>query len=68
MNKLLLLPQACLTALGIFCAVCRPISEGITAGLGVALVLRIYVEKETEEGRLVTPWPEAKKVSSTQYH
>lgn len=35
------------------------------AGLGVALVPRIYVEKEIEEGRLVTPWPEAKKVTKT---
>ncbi len=35
------------------------------AGLGVALVPRIYVEKEIETGRLVTPWPEAKKVTKT---
>lgn len=33
------------------------------AGLGVALVPRIYIEAEIHEGKLVAPWPEAKTVT-----
>lgn len=30
------------------------------AGLGVALVLELYIEKELKEQSLVTPWPKSK--------
>jgi DNA-binding transcriptional LysR family regulator len=33
------------------------------AGLGVALVPRLYVEAELEQGRLVAPWPEGQAVA-----
>ena len=33
------------------------------AGLGVALVPRLYVGAELEQGRLVTPWPEGKTIA-----
>ncbi|VVE29610.1 LysR substrate-binding domain-containing protein [Pandoraea fibrosis] len=31
--------------------------EAAIAGLGVALVPRLYIDRELEQGRLVTPWP-----------
>ncbi|MCI1838071.1 MAG: LysR substrate-binding domain-containing protein [Achromobacter ruhlandii] len=37
--------------------------EAALAGLGVALVPRLYVETEIAMGRLVAPWPQAKTVS-----
>ncbi|OZI23857.1 LysR family transcriptional regulator [Bordetella genomosp. 9] len=39
--------------------------EAALAGLGVALVPRLYVETELASGRLVAPWPAAKSVSKT---
>lgn len=39
--------------------------EAALAGLGVALVPRLYVETELAQGRLVAPWPEGKTVSKT---
>jgi DNA-binding transcriptional LysR family regulator len=33
------------------------------AGLGVALVPRLYVEAELEQGRLVAPWPEGQAIA-----
>jgi DNA-binding transcriptional LysR family regulator len=39
--------------------------EAALAGLGVALVPRLYVEVELAQGRLVAPWPQAKAVSKT---
>lgn len=39
--------------------------EAALAGLGVALVPRLYVETELAQGRLVAPWPEAKAISKT---
>ncbi len=35
------------------------------AGLGVALVPRLYVEADLARGDLVAPWPEGKTVSKT---
>ena len=35
------------------------------AGLGVALVPRLYVETELAQGRLVAPWPDGKSISKT---
>lgn len=35
------------------------------AGLGVALVPRLYVEAELAAGRLVAPWPEGRAISKT---
>ncbi|SUA89551.1 LysR substrate-binding domain-containing protein [Pandoraea pulmonicola] len=37
--------------------------EAALAGLGVALVPRLYVETELEQGRLVAPWPEGKAIA-----
>ncbi|CAG9238857.1 Transcriptional regulator, LysR family [Paraburkholderia tropica] len=37
--------------------------EAALAGLGVALVPRLYVGAELEQGRLVTPWPDGKGVA-----
>ena len=37
--------------------------EAALAGLGVALVPRLYVETELEQGRLVAPWPEGKTIA-----
>ncbi|WP_186110402.1 LysR substrate-binding domain-containing protein [Burkholderia gladioli] len=37
--------------------------EAALAGLGVALVPRLYVEAELEQGRLIAPWPDGKAVS-----
>ncbi|MEQ5841211.1 LysR substrate-binding domain-containing protein [Paraburkholderia acidicola] len=37
--------------------------EAALAGLGVALVPRLYVETELEEGRLVAPWPDGKAIT-----
>lgn len=37
--------------------------EAALAGLGVALVPRLYVGAELEQGRLVTPWPEGKTIA-----
>lgn len=39
--------------------------EAALAGLGVALVPRLYVEAELADGRLVAPWPEGKTISKT---
>ncbi|WDS37452.1 LysR substrate-binding domain-containing protein [Pseudoxanthomonas sp.] len=39
--------------------------EAALAGLGVALVPRLYVEEELAQGRLVAPWPEGKTISKT---
>ena len=36
--------------------------EAALAGLGVALVPRLYIGTELEQGRLVAPWPEGKGV------
>ncbi|WP_186236612.1 LysR substrate-binding domain-containing protein [Burkholderia gladioli] len=37
--------------------------EAALAGLGVALVPRLYIGAELEQGRLVAPWPDGKSVS-----
>ncbi|MFJ2991419.1 LysR substrate-binding domain-containing protein [Pandoraea sp. NPDC087047] len=37
--------------------------EGALAGLGVALVPRLYVGSEIAQGRLIAPWPEDKAVT-----
>lgn len=37
--------------------------EAALAGLGVALVPRLYVEAELEQGRLVAPWPDGKAIA-----
>ena len=39
--------------------------EAALAGLGVALVPRLYVEAELAQGRLAAPWPEGKTISKT---
>jgi len=39
--------------------------EAALAGLGVALVPRLYVETELASGSLVAPWPEGKTISKT---
>jgi DNA-binding transcriptional LysR family regulator len=39
--------------------------EAALAGLGVALVPRLYVEAELAQGRLVAPWPEGKTTAKT---
>ncbi|MEL4072973.1 LysR substrate-binding domain-containing protein [Ochrobactrum sp. GPK 3] len=39
--------------------------EAALAGLGVALVPRLYVETELAEGRLVAPWPDGVSISKT---
>lgn len=39
--------------------------EAALAGLGVALVPRLYVEVELAQGRLVAPWPQEKNVAKT---
>lgn len=39
--------------------------EAALAGLGVALVPRLYVEAELAEGRLVAPWPDGQSISKT---
>lgn len=39
--------------------------EAALAGLGVALVPRLYVETEIADGRLVAPWPEGTSISKT---
>jgi DNA-binding transcriptional LysR family regulator len=33
------------------------------AGLGVALVPRLYIDAELEQGHLVAPWPEGKAIA-----
>ncbi|HAT1693348.1 TPA: LysR family transcriptional regulator, partial [Raoultella planticola] len=37
----------------------------VLAGQGVAMVPRIYVEKELNQGLLVAPWPDAEQLSKT---
>jgi DNA-binding transcriptional LysR family regulator len=37
--------------------------EAALAGLGVALVPRLYVEAELAQGRLAAPWPEGKTIA-----
>jgi DNA-binding transcriptional LysR family regulator len=37
--------------------------EAALAGLGVALVPRLYIESELEQGRLVAPWPRGKAIA-----
>ncbi|MNW07296.1 DNA-binding transcriptional activator GcvA [compost metagenome] len=37
--------------------------EAALAGLGVALVPRLYIESELAEGRLVAPWPDGQSIS-----
>lgn len=37
--------------------------EAALAGLGVALVPRLYIGAELAEGRLVAPWPDAGSVA-----
>lgn len=37
--------------------------EAALAGLGVALVPRLYVVDELEQGRLVAPWPDGKAIT-----
>ncbi len=39
--------------------------EAALAGLGVALVPRLYIENEVAEGRLVAPWPDGLSVAKT---
>jgi DNA-binding transcriptional LysR family regulator len=39
--------------------------EAALAGLGVALVPRLYIESELTEGRLVAPWPDGVSISKT---
>jgi DNA-binding transcriptional LysR family regulator len=39
--------------------------EAALAGLGVALVPRLYIESELMEGRLVAPWPDGESISKT---
>lgn len=39
--------------------------EAALAGLGVALVPRLYIETELTEGRLVAPWPDGASISKT---
>jgi len=37
--------------------------EAALSGLGVALVPRLYIGAELEQGRLVAPWPDSKAVA-----
>ncbi|GBQ33969.1 LysR family transcriptional regulator [Gluconacetobacter azotocaptans] len=39
--------------------------EAALAGLGVALIPRLYVETELAEGRLIAPWPNGDSISKT---
>lgn len=39
--------------------------EAALAGLGVALIPRLYVEAELAQGRLIAPWPEGRSISKT---
>ncbi|MDQ0510735.1 LysR substrate-binding domain-containing protein [Ancylobacter amanitiformis] len=39
--------------------------EAALAGLGVALVPRLYIETLLAEGRLVSPWPDGRSISKT---
>ncbi|WP_175900766.1 LysR substrate-binding domain-containing protein [Burkholderia seminalis] len=39
--------------------------EAALAGLGVALVPRLYIAAELEQGRLVAPWPDGQAVTKT---
>jgi DNA-binding transcriptional LysR family regulator len=37
--------------------------EAAVAGLGVALVPRLYIGAELEQGRLVAPWPDGEAIT-----
>jgi DNA-binding transcriptional LysR family regulator len=37
--------------------------EAALAGLGVALVPRLYIDTELEQGRLIAPWPDGKAIA-----
>jgi DNA-binding transcriptional LysR family regulator len=37
--------------------------EAALAGLGVALVPRVYIEAELEQGRLLAPWPASRAIT-----
>ena len=50
-------------AIGARCDLHAMLIEAALAGLGVALVPRLYVETELAQGRLVAPWPEGKTIS-----
>ena len=52
-------------AIGARCDLHAMLIEAALAGLGVALVPRLYVETELAQGRLVAPWPEGKTISKT---
>lgn len=39
--------------------------EAALAGLGVALVPRLYIETELADGRLIAPWPDGALISKT---
>ncbi|MBO9123003.1 MULTISPECIES: LysR substrate-binding domain-containing protein [unclassified Rhizobium] len=39
--------------------------EAALAGLGVALVPRLYIETELTQGRLIAPWPDGTSISKT---
>lgn len=39
--------------------------QAALAGLGVALVPRLYIKTELAEGRLVAPWPDGESISKT---
>lgn len=39
--------------------------EAALAGLGVALIPRLYVEAEIAQGRLAAPWPDGRSVAKT---
>ncbi|WP_404689008.1 LysR substrate-binding domain-containing protein, partial [Raoultella planticola] len=48
-----------------YCLVFQGATSAVLAGQGVAMVPRIYVEKELNQGLLVAPWPDAEQLSKT---